>query len=620
MPGWDWVWSADIADFPNAVRTVRFPLIPNLGDIMAEDFIERAAALGPLDGLAGGPPCQDFSIAGLRDGLAGVRGNLSMRWVQIIHALRPRWTLTENVPGWLSVNDGHAFGAFLAGLVGHDSALLPPKRAGGRWTDAGMVAGPLGRAAWRILDAQYFGLAQRRARVFVVGDLGAGGDPAAVLFEPGSLRGHPPPRRQARQDPAGPAQDGAGAGRGHRAGGSGHDDLGADPAAEQAARAASAGGDGDPGVAYTLKVPSKGTSWRADGSDNLVGGVTEFLPQSSRVYMPEGVAPAVQATGKRGGHRPPQVAPILPDTVPTLDASYGRLQGASHQDANHGHSHLVPLAFGGNNTSGPIDAAPSLLSQPGSGWKGDFDSETFIAHTLRGEGFDASEDGTGRGTPLVAVPIMETGKSPGRRATDLKVGDGIGKDGDPMFTLTMDSRHGVFSGPAEPIPFDTTQVTHPENRSNPQPGDPAGSLPANGHPPAIAFHGAQDPDVSGDVTHPCGRNQGMETTAMIGHTVRRLTPMECERLQGFPDGWTAIPTGYRQRRTVTRTRPEDRWERGIDPKTGKAAWVLLAADGPRYGSIGNSMAVPVLAWIGRRIAAVEAEIQAEGGEVSHATD
>lgn len=190
LPEARWLWSAEIEPFPNAVREAHFPEVPNLGDVLADDFLQRASAFGPLDLLVGGPPCQDFSVAGLRQGLDGDRGNLTLRWVQIIHAIRPRYAVTENVPGWLSVNGGHAFGAFLAGLVGHDTALLPPKEAGGRWTDAGMVAGPVGRAAWRTLDAQFFGLAQRRRRVFVVFCPRGGDDPAAVLLERKGVRGN----------------------------------------------------------------------------------------------------------------------------------------------------------------------------------------------------------------------------------------------------------------------------------------------------------------------------------------------------------------------------------------------------------------------------------------------
>lgn len=172
--------------------------------------------------------------------------------------------------------------------------------------------------------------------------------------------------------------------------------------------------------------------------------------------------------------------------------------GFNGQDAYNGQL----VAFGGNNTRGPIDVATACRAKGGSG-HGDFESETFIA-------------------------------------------------------------------------FDPTQVTSATNRSNPQPGGPCHTLAKGAHAPAIAFHGSQDPDVSGDVTHPCGRNQGQETSALTSAGVRRLMPVECERLQGFPDGWTDIT--YR----------------------GKPA-----KDGPRYQAIGNSWAIPPVRWIGQRMAMVD---------------
>lgn len=185
--GWECVGVAEIEKFPAAVLAHHYPDVPNLGDVTAEDFLERITALRP-DVLIGGPPCQDFSVAGLRAGIHGDRGNLTFRWAEIIHAAQPRFAITENVPGWLSANEGLAFGAFLAGLVGDDTPLVPPKSAGGRWTHAGMVDGLKGRAAWRVLDARYWHLAQRRERVFVVWCPPNGGDPAAVLLERQGLR------------------------------------------------------------------------------------------------------------------------------------------------------------------------------------------------------------------------------------------------------------------------------------------------------------------------------------------------------------------------------------------------------------------------------------------------
>lgn len=210
--GWNAVGYSEIEPFPCAVLAERFGsnlpgeppsrnAPPNYGDFTAIDV----AALPRVDVLVGGTPCQAFSFAGNRLSLADARGNLTLAYAALAHELAARKglknALWENVPGVLNTKD-NAFGCFLGCLVGADAAIDLP-RGIERWPDAGMVAGPRARLAWRLLDAQYFGLAQRRERVFVVADFGIGADPAEVLFEPKSLQGSSPPRREAGQGVAG---------------------------------------------------------------------------------------------------------------------------------------------------------------------------------------------------------------------------------------------------------------------------------------------------------------------------------------------------------------------------------------------------------------------------------
>lgn len=172
--GWDPVAFADIDKFPSAVLAHHYPNVPNLGDMTKFNTWPDYA----IDVLVGGTPCQAFSVAGLRKGLADPRGNLTLTFLGIAQRYRPRWVVWENVPGVLS-DRSNAFGHFLAGLA------------------------ELGYGcAYRVLDAQFFGLAQRRRRVFVVGHLGAWQPAAAVLFEPESLRGDSAPRREAREGTA----------------------------------------------------------------------------------------------------------------------------------------------------------------------------------------------------------------------------------------------------------------------------------------------------------------------------------------------------------------------------------------------------------------------------------
>ena len=373
--GWRPAFVAEIEPFPCAVLAHHYPATPNLGDMTA---IDGAAWRGRIDVLVGGTPCQAFSVAGYRRSLDDARGNLTLRFVDLADAIDPAFVLWENVPGVLSTRD-NAFGCLLGGLAGEDGPLVAP---GGRWTDAGVVSGPARTVAWRVLDAQYFGLAQRRRRVFVVAGARGRGDPTQVLFERQCMRRDSPPGREAEQ-----------------------------------------------GVAGTLA----------------------------------------------GGAR--------------------RRGGFSFDD--------LPLAFGGNNTSGPIDIATAVNACASASGRMDFETETFVTHALRGEGFDASEDGSGRGTPLVPV------------AFDCKAGGDIAA--------------GVIAP--------TLRAMNAVGRDN-----------AGGQ---LAVH------------HHLG--------------VRRLTPRECERLQGFPDDYTRIPW---------RGRPADR-----------------CPDGPRYRALGNSFAVPVVRWIGCRIQA-----------------
>ena len=199
--GWKAAWFSEIEPFPSAVLAHHYPDVPNLGDMTTLPERIRSGEVAAPDLLCGGTPCQAFSVAGLRRSLDDARGNLSLTFCEIanaIDAIKPAIIFWENVPGVLNTKD-NAFGCFLAGLAGEDEALVPP---GGRWTNAGFVDGPARAVAWRVLDAQYFGVPQRRRRVFVVASARADFDPAAVLFERESLRRDSAPSREAGQKPA----------------------------------------------------------------------------------------------------------------------------------------------------------------------------------------------------------------------------------------------------------------------------------------------------------------------------------------------------------------------------------------------------------------------------------
>ena len=182
--GWEPVAFSEIDPFPSAVLAERFPNVPNLGDITQVDWSE----IGSVDVVIGGSPCQSFSVAGKREGLAGASG-LMWEYVRCVRDLRPRAFLWENVPGALSSSSGEDFRCLLEAMDDLGYGL-----------------------AWRVLDAQFFGVAQRRRRVFLVGFLGDGGAERAceVLFEPESLRWDPPSSREKRKALAARAESGAG--------------------------------------------------------------------------------------------------------------------------------------------------------------------------------------------------------------------------------------------------------------------------------------------------------------------------------------------------------------------------------------------------------------------------
>ena len=206
--GWKAAWFSEIEPFPCALLNYWWPNTENLGDMtMIKDRILSGEIVAP-DVFTGGTPCQAFSIAGSRKSLTDERGNLSVEFIKIADAIdevrqerneQPVVIVWENVPGVYSTSD-NAFGCFLAALAGCDT---PINTRGIGWTNAGLVAGPKRTVAWRTLDAQYFGLAQRRKRVFVVASACEGFDPAAVLFESEGLRRDHPPRRKAREETAG---------------------------------------------------------------------------------------------------------------------------------------------------------------------------------------------------------------------------------------------------------------------------------------------------------------------------------------------------------------------------------------------------------------------------------
>lgn len=189
------------ADFPSRVLAHHYPNIPNWGDMTQLANLVRCGVIAAPDVLVGGTPCQAFSISGLRKGLKDPRGQLTIAFGELADAIdekreKPCKILWENVPGVLNSKD-NAFGCFLALLAGESCELKPPGR---KWSNAGCVSGPKRVVAWRVLDAQYFGLAQRRKRVFVIASADPRFDPTSLLFECESVRRDTPPSREQKKN------------------------------------------------------------------------------------------------------------------------------------------------------------------------------------------------------------------------------------------------------------------------------------------------------------------------------------------------------------------------------------------------------------------------------------
>ena len=485
--GWKAVAFSEIEKFPSAVLKHHYPDVPNLGDFTKID----TKTLGRVDILAGGTPCQAFSVAGLRLSLADVRGNLSLEFVRLAHELAAnnglRNVVWENVVGVLSTKD-NAFGCFLAGLVGADSAIESPRR--GKWARHGMVSGPKGRAAWAVKDGQFFGVAQRRRRVLVVADFGNGADPAAVLFEPESVFRDTPPSREAGKD-----------------------------------------------IAPTISARTKGGGGLGTDFD-LDGGLVAGALTSGN--------------GPGGGWR------IGPDEAA----------------ANHIVTHAPEIAR-------------CVATREGSSQ--DYETTTMVAvsvtgdvaHTLKAEGADASEDGTGRGTPIVAfdckgtqVAFTTDGTMPTLRS--------MGHSGSHQ----NGGGHAAVAFTTEQTPKFSQECALTLTKQSPTGGGQIQSV--------LTYA----PEVSGTIksgTKNSGLPNGAEEAdkMVVTSAVRRLTPRECERLQGFQ--WLCDPTypGAWQ----------DDAGRWWSPDYTDIPWrgKPTSPDGPRYKALGNSWAVPKFVWLGERI-------------------
>jgi DNA (cytosine-5)-methyltransferase 1 len=498
------VFTSEIEAFPSAVLKHHMPEVPNYGDMTKyKEWPEHELEL-----ICGGTPCQSFSVAGLRKGMDDPRGNLALTYLGIIDKYRPSWVVWENVPGVLSSNGGRDFGAFLGAL------------------------GQLGYGyAYRVLDAQYFGVPQRRRRVFVVGYIGDWRPPYAVLFEPQGMRRDTEKGGKEGQGLAAftPGSIGGyreGCGTVRAAGGDVGGDVGG--GSETLVMAHGQGNaevvkDGEPSLTCNHEAPIA-------FCQNQAGDVLTNEKMHSLATNPNATgrnAPCVAVNARQD--------PITSECAQPLDQK-GNSQAVAFQRSE--------LRQRGTLTM--HDKAPTLKAETKQG-----DSELTILQ------------------PISFRACGQQGFKPDKITPPVCATDGGGA-GAP--TVAFSSR---MRGP-----------------------EPKVNRPARPPHAMIELTGALEAIKPWNVVHDT--------------IVRRLTPMECERLQGFPDGYTLIPNkGKRgknrwyaamlvhlaRRDSAIATSPEGYFY------TDLALLEALACcpDTPRYKALGNSMAVPVVEWIGRRI-------------------
>lgn len=383
--GWTPLAVSEIDAFPSAVLAHHYPQVPNLGDMTKfHDWPEEL--LAECDMLVGGPPCQAFSIAGMRNSLDDDRGNLTLTYVKLIdhidsirrkHGRDPIIALYENVPGIYSTRD-NAFGCLVGAICGQDA---PIETETGKWPTTGVFWGQKRRVGYRTLDAQFFGLAQRRRRCFLlavpnelVERLGDKADPAEILSIAESLRGDSPPSREAGPCVAALTANGVG----------------------------TCGADDNQGQAGHL-IPSTGATSHCLNA----GGM---------------------------GRQDYETETLVACREPYTLAVRGRAGEPTLEYRSDGTANAILTPNGGRAGIG-VGAIAFTCKDYGA-------DAGATSPTLRAMGHDGSHANAG-GQVAVAIPIQEVGKRTGVSTNDPRAGVGIGAEGDPMFTLQAGANHGV---------------------------------------------------------------------------------------------------------------------------------------------------------------------------------
>lgn len=547
------IWASEIEPFPILVTTKNFPEMKHLGDINKLN----GADLEPVTIIAGGSPCQDMSIAGKREGLDGSRSNLFREQIRIIKEMResdraagrtgtqirPRYMVWENVPGAFSSNKGKDFQAVLQEIVSitdeESNVPLPPK---GKWQTAGCIMGDHFSIAWRVLDAQYWGVPQRRKRIYLVADFGGNTAPK-ILFEREGLSGNFAESREAWQRTAGDIKTGT-----HK---TGTDDVECYDISDRRR------------VADKSEVSPTLTTKMGTGGNN-VPIVLENHPQDSRVTIAEdGNVPTLTSRMGTGGGNVPMIMNEV-RAVDQRNLSLGNDKSETLHGSGHGSSVgtiIEPMALHTTQDPTVFEGKTPCLTQ--------------------------GNPKTGQATVGVAIPIADKatrykGGGSTRNNDGSANGLGIGEPGAPANTLTAADRHGVAC-------FAQQAIGEYEE------SEKASCLK---------------------------RRDYKDSTDLIlwEYIIRRLTPLECCRLQGFPDNWAeelgiTEPTqeDIDHWREVFRTQMEAMGESKKEKTDNQICKWLKdpESDSAKYKMWGNGIALPCAMFVMEGIAMILSEEDAD---------
>lgn len=599
------LWASEVEPFPIRVTTKRLPDMMHLGDVSAQN----GADLPPVDIITFGSPCQDMSIAGKRAGLDGSRSNLFYEAIRIVKEMRcatngkyPRFIVWENVHGAFSSNKGEDFRAVLESIcsVKGDpvSVPVPPK---GKWTGAGHLVGDGFDIAWRTVDAQYWGVPQRRRRIYLVADF-AGGCAGKILFESEGLSGYPPQSFCPWKGTAGDSETGIGA---SGIGIDGYNAAVSEKAATIGVNCGMATGRNgvmvlnDQGGNRMDVTEDKTCTLRAESHHPPL--VFENHSQDSRYTGPLDVAQTVLSTFGTGGNNQPFVVET-PKTLKIRSGCEGGGKGALIQDnlsatlaTNNDQTLFVPKAYGVCAKS-----SHSMMSDnPHSGF---YEADTSRCLDQNGGNPNCNQGG-------IAVVAVQ-GSMIGRKDENGPQGDGVNED--VSFTLNTVDRHAVAYG------IDRAAYNQGENAKygfsvdeERQPtmvakGPGAVAAPTWSSSKASFFTSAEEELANTLVATDYKDPPIVNDEDDVNYIVRRLTPTECARLQGFPDWWCA------DLGTILPTQEElDWWAEVFEthrkicgtsakPKTRKQLFKWLQdpySDSAAYKMWGNGVALPNVCFV-----------------------